>query len=82
MIVTEKLERDCCQYKDLRPLNGMVNNTANRMMNGRNKEFMFCVHCGRHHEYTRYMDAAGSSEWEYRPMKWPWEDKSKFPNLK
>lgn len=72
MEIRETTTRECCQPKDLKVLAGILS-TGNRLMGGMDKEFKFCVHCGRHYEYYRYRDAAGASDWEYRPMKWPWE---------
>jgi hypothetical protein len=40
------------------------------MMNSsRYPELKFCVHCGARHKYTSFMDAAGSSDWEYRKVE-------------
>lgn len=62
MKIKEVLERDCCAPKDLRPLEGSPKR-------GKDPETMFCVHCGARHNIHTFMDAAGSSDWEYRKDK-------------
>jgi hypothetical protein len=59
MKITETIDRECCQQKDLKPV-------IDSKLVGRQREFLFCVHCGARHRYTSYMDAAGSTDWEYR----------------
>lgn len=66
MKISEVIERECCQRKDLRKVNGSP-------MRGRDPEYMFCVHCGAIHKIHTYMDAAGSSDWEYRKEPSPWD---------
>ena len=69
MKISETRQRDCCQPQDLKPIEGSP-------LRGRDPLYKFCVHCGRHHMIHTFMDAAGSRDWEYRPMKRPWETKS------
>lgn len=66
MKVTETVQRECCQPRDLKPVEG----TPRR---GRDAEYVFCVHCGKWHEYDSFMDAAGSRDWRYKPMPVPWD---------
>lgn len=63
--IKETVERECCQTRDLRPIHGSP-------IVGRIPKYMFCVHCGRQHEMHTFTDAAGSSDWEYRPRLNPW----------
>ena len=61
-------ERDCCLHgEDLLPIEWTP------MINNRIPEFVFCKHCGRHHRYETYMDAAGSRDWHYVRMPTPWD---------
>lgn len=66
MKITETINRDCCQQRDLRPVEGT------KRIHGHD-EFMFCVHCGRYHEAYRVSDAAGGYDTEYRKCAPPWE---------
>lgn len=59
MKIKETIERFCCQYRDLKAVEGSH-------LIGRDVEFKFCIHCGARHKYTGFMDAAGSRDWEYR----------------
>lgn len=61
MKIKETIERECCQYKDLKPVLGSK-------QWGINYDLMFCIHCGARHLYTTFMDAAGSRDWEYRKI--------------
>lgn len=65
MKVTETIERECCQRKDLKPVAGTPKF-------GSDPEFVFCVHCGSHLQVHTFMDAAGSKDWEYRKVKPLW----------
>lgn len=65
MKIEEKIVRECCQQKDLLPIEG----TPKR---GRDPEWMFCKHCGRHHHGESERDPAGSSDWIYKPVPLPW----------
>jgi hypothetical protein len=51
MKITETIERNCCEQKDLKPYLG---NKALKLL--------YCVHCGQLWEWNRRMDAAGSME--------------------
>lgn len=62
MKVTETITRDCCTPKDLKPVEGC-------RMYGRFPVFQFCIHCGARYEYHGFIDAAGSSDYEYRKVK-------------
>jgi hypothetical protein len=68
MKIKEVLERDCCQTRDLRPVEGSP-------LWGRQPTHQFCVHCGRRHRLETFMDPAGSRDWEYRLLKDDWEQK-------
>lgn len=59
MKITETVNRDCCQSKDLKVVEGSP-------LRGRDPLYKFCVHCGARHKIHTFMDAAGSSDWEYR----------------
>jgi len=59
MKITETITRDCCQREDLKPVEG-----ARKI--GHDPQFKFCKHCGAWWQYVSYMDAAGSTDWEYR----------------
>lgn len=65
--VTE--ERDCCQAKDLKPIDGSPKF-------GHNVQFKFCLHCGKRHEFHSFTDPAGGSDWEYLPMVETWAHKT------
>lgn len=66
MKITETIERLCCSAADLKPVEGSPKR-------GRDPEYKFCIHCGRRHSVHTFMDAAGSSDWEYRPVNETWE---------
>ena len=68
MLIKETIERRCCQQKDLKPIEGTP-------AAGLDPKYKFCVHCGRHHVGETERDAAGSSDWTYRPMRLPLETK-------
>jgi len=59
--VTETVTRECCQRQDLKPVEGSPKH-------GQDPEFMFCQHCGRYFARIGFMDAAGSRDWDYRPL--------------
>ena len=61
-------ERECCQQEDLKTIEGSPKY-------GRHSEWVFCVHCGAHHYYESFMDAAGSMDWTYIKALPPWEPK-------
>jgi hypothetical protein len=64
MKIVQTVSRECCQQQDLKVVDGC------KMMNSsRYPELKFCVHCGARHKYTSFMDAAGSSDWEYRKVE-------------
>lgn len=65
--------RECCTWEDLKPIEG----TPKREL--RIPEWMFCVHCGRHHCYDSFMDEAGSRDWRYVKAAAPW-DREKILN--
>ena len=67
MKITEQLERQCCAQRDLRPIEGSPKR-------GRMAEWVFCVHCGHHRRYDSFVDAAGATDWNYRPVMAPWEE--------
>ncbi len=62
MKITETITRDCCEQKDLRPVEGC-------RKFGMHPEFKFCVHCGARHEYHRFTDPAGGTDSEYRKVR-------------
>ena len=66
MKITEQVSRECCQTRDLRPIEGTP-------LRGRDPAYVFCVHCGAQHVYDTYMDAAGSRDWRYTKIPAPWE---------
>ena len=67
MKITETITRECCQpRKDLCPVEGSP-------LRGRQHEYVFCKHCGRCFEFHTFMDAAGSTDWDYKPLPRPWE---------
>jgi len=65
--IIEYIERYCCQFKDLRP----VCDSKVLFRSGLSNvyDLLQCKHCGQLHEYHRFMDAAGSMDWDYRPIK-------------
>ena len=58
MKITETIERDCCEFKDLKPYKGYVLSEEN----GKPRKLMFCQYCGQLWQYVRKMDAAGSMD--------------------
>lgn len=59
--ITETITRECCDVrKDLKPVigAGKINNTIPIVV--------YCVHCGARWYHRTVMDAAGSTDWEYR----------------
>jgi len=69
MKITVSKQRECCESEDLLPIEGSPKF-------GRFSEFVFCKHCGRHHEYETFMDAAGSRDWRYAPLPRPWANRN------
>lgn len=63
MKLKQTTERDCCQERDLKAVEGC------RMINFSIPTLMFCVHCGHRHEYDSFMDEAGSRDYRYVKMK-------------
>lgn len=47
MKITETIERDCCQFADLKPYKGQVEKGS------KERSRKFCVHCGQQWEWTR-----------------------------
>jgi hypothetical protein len=67
MKITETVTRECCQVKDLKPIEGSP------LWSGNSPRFKFCQHCGKHHEAKSDRDPTGELTWEYVPMLRPWE---------
>lgn len=65
MKITETINRECCQQKDMRPVDGTPKV-------GTYPEWTFCIHCGHYHEAMRVTDPAGGIETEYRKRPAPW----------
>jgi len=64
MKITETITRDCCDVrKDLKTVAGC------KMWNYNIPDMKFCIHCGKRWQYTSYMDAVGSTDYEYREVK-------------
>lgn len=67
--IRETIERDCCHpSKDLKPVIGCKVAPQGVAV------LVFCIHCGHRHEYHRFTDPAGGTDWEYRPMPEKWEN--------
>ena len=66
MKIKETIERECCEWKDLRPVQG-----CDKI--GTQLEIMFCIHCGAYHRYNSYMNAAGSTDWQYKKIVLPYK---------
>lgn len=64
--IVESIERNCCQYRDLRPVCDSKVLFRSGLKNV--YDIMQCKYCGDIHKYYRYMDAAGSMDWEYRNL--------------
>jgi hypothetical protein len=64
-----KKSRMCCQLEDLILKHGVTLNSMRLYTRKDYPPFMWCKHCGQKHEYYRYTDAAGSTDWDYRPVK-------------
>ena len=58
MKITVTEQRECCELKDLKPVEGCS-------LIGRVASVMFCVHCGHRHHYESEMDPAGSRDWRH-----------------
>ena len=56
MKITETIERECCQPRDLKPYLGKVSFNRDQWRP------QFCVHCGQIHVCTREMDASGNMD--------------------
>lgn len=65
MKIREEIVRDCCQPKDLKPI-------ENSPKVGYDPLYKFCVHCGAHHRGESVRDAAGGTDWVYRLCVGPW----------
>lgn len=63
MQIRETITRECCEPDDLQPV------ADSPLVRGGNPELMFCRHCGRQYRLVDFTDAAGSTDWEYRPIK-------------
>jgi hypothetical protein len=61
--ITETSTRWCCEFNDFMPVNGQKLNYK------RVYDRVYCKHCGAEHEFYTFMDAAGSTDWNYRPVK-------------
>lgn len=61
MLITEtnKINRECCSHDDLVKYRGTRPNGHD------GRDFMFCKHCGQLHVRKRFMDVAGSGDWEW-----------------
>lgn len=66
--------RMCCQLEDLIDSISPGDPTAKGLSSVKSlyPTRMWCKYCGTEHEYYRFTDAAGSGDWNYRPV-----DKSK-----
>lgn len=62
MKITENIERECCQFKDLIPIQGSP-------AIGSNAEFMSCKFCGKIFRFQRGQESA----FEYFPWTTPWQ---------
>jgi hypothetical protein len=58
--IKETVTRWCCQPQDLMALSNDVG------WRRREPQYKACWHCGQKYEYYRYMDAAGSMDYDYR----------------
>ena len=58
MKIKETVERECCQFKDLKPYQARVSEELFPMR----KYLRFCIHCGRVVRLSSRMDAAGGTE--------------------
>lgn len=58
--VTE--ERECCQPRDLKPVEGS-------QKKGLEPLYMFCIHCGHRHVLDWRRDPAGGTDSYYRKLK-------------
>ena len=56
MIITEVTRRECCQQQDIR-------STAIH------SDIGVCKHCLRKHTRHRYTDAAGDTDWKWKPVE-------------
>lgn len=63
--------RLCCQLEDLIDSISPGDPTAKGLssINSLYPTRMWCKYCGAEHEYIRFTDAAGSTDWTYRPVK-------------
>lgn len=64
MKITETIERECCQSKDLKPMAGVYQRII-----GMGPTWKFCVHCGRAHALRKDQDG----DHVYVGQPWPWE---------
>jgi hypothetical protein len=58
---TGLIQRECCQQEDLKVVQPQKSGTY---MNT-----YFCIHCGQRYKYKSYTDAAGSTDYELKPME-------------
>ncbi len=56
MIITEVIRRECCQPQDIRSI-------------ASHSDIGICKHCLRKHKRHRYIDAAGDTDWEWKPTE-------------
>jgi hypothetical protein len=68
--IRKVVTRQCCELEDLRDKDGKAlsgpNGTPLLCMC---PDRMWCKHCGQEHAYHRFTDAAGSTDWNYRPVQ-------------
>ena len=61
MKIKETIERECCQYYDMKILS-----------DGKAKgDYRFCKHCGRYWRHYRKLDDMNA---DFYPEPWPWEN--------
>lgn len=75
--IVEKITRNCCEWDDLVVVPG--HEPRHRIIN---PERMYCKHCREIHSLTRFMDAAGSSDYRYDPTGTFYRRKTKSSNTK
>lgn len=69
--ITESTERWCCAPQDLIvcPDSKPVVPVANPYWRRYGYDKLMCKHCGQIHVHYDFTDAAGSSDWGYRPIE-------------
>jgi DnaJ-class molecular chaperone len=55
------IKRECCQGGDLK--------VVQPVKSGSYTNVYFCVHCGKRWRYETYTDAAGSMDYELKPIQ-------------